>query len=83
MVVKVRKIGNSLGILLSKSILEQCAIKEDVSIEVLDNTIVIKPVLKQVREGWEEQFLKAGSLNEHEILIDEVSNSFDEEEWTW
>lgn len=83
MIVKVRKIGNSVGVLLSKSLLEQCSIKDEVSLEIIDNFIVIKPVPKAPREGWEEQFLKAGSINENEILMDDLSNSFDKDEWTW
>lgn len=83
MIVKVRKIGNSVGILLSKSLVEQCSIKEEVQLEVKDDSIVIKPLLKMPRKGWEEQFLQAGSLNDNELLIGEIVNSFDKDEWAW
>lgn len=83
MVVKVRNIGNSLGILLSKSIVEQCDIKDEVFLEIIDNAIIIRPILKAPRKGWEKQFLKAGSLNDNELLIVKINNSFDKDEWTW
>ncbi len=83
MIVKVRKIGNSAGILLSKSIMEQCHIKDEVSIEVRENSIVIQPVKSKPREGWEQQFLNAGSLSVDEDLMGGAINSFDAEEWTW
>ena len=83
MIIKVRKIGNSVGILLPKVIMEQCAIKDEVSLEVKENSIIIQPVKKKPRQGWEEAFLKAGSLNDKELLMGEFSNSFDKEEWTW
>ena len=83
MVVKVRKIGNSAGVLLSKRLLEQCSIKEEVSLEIIENAIIIKPVVKVPREGWEAQFLDAGSLYHHELMFDEISNSFDKDKWTW
>lgn len=83
MIVKVRKIGNSLGVLLSKTLVEQCSIQDEVSLEIKGNSIVIKAVDNIPRKGWEEQFLKAGSLSDNEILLDEFGNSFDNNEWTW
>jgi antitoxin MazE len=83
MIVKVRKIGNSVGVLLSKAILDQCSIKDEVSLEVKGNTIVIHPVTTKPRQGWKEQFLQAGSLEDKELLMGEFDNSFDQEEWTW
>jgi len=82
MIVKVRKIGNSAGILLSKSMMEQCSIKDEVNITVKNNIITIEPVVKP-REGWEEQFLNAGSLNDTTMLAEQAVNDFDEDEWTW
>lgn len=83
MIVKVRKIGNSTGIILSKSILEQCAIKDEVSIEVKDETIIIQSIKKKPREGWAEQFITAGSLTDYANLIPSFESDFDKEEWTW
>ena len=83
MIVKVIKIGNSVGVLLSKTIVDQCSIKDEVSLEVKGNTIIINPVITQPRQEWEEQFLKAGSLNDNEILMGEIDNSFDKEKWVW
>ena len=83
MVVKVRKIGNSVGVLLPKAIVDQCSIKDEVSLEVNGNTITIHPVTTQPRQGWEEQFLKAGSLKDNEMLMGEFDNSFDKDEWAW
>lgn len=83
MISRIRKIGNSTGILLSKSIIEQCQIKDEVSIEVKDNSIIITPIGKKPREGWEEQFKVANSLADKENLMGNVNNAFDEDEWTW
>jgi len=83
MIVKIRKIGNSAGVILSKAILDQCSISDEVSLEVNDNKIIIHPVPVNPRRGWEEQFLKAGSLDDKEMLIGDFENSFDNDEWTW
>ena len=83
MIVKVRKIGNSTGILLSRSIIEQCHIKDEVSIEIKDNSIIIQPVKKNPREGWAQQFQTANSLADKDNFMGDLTNSFDQEEWTW
>lgn len=83
MIIKVRKIGNSAGIILSKSIMEQCAIKYEVEIEVKGDSIIIKPVQRKPRENWEESFIKAGSLTDYSTIIPTISNNFDDEEWVW
>ena len=62
--------------------MEQCGIQDEVNIQVINNAIVIEPVVKS-RQGWEEQFLKAGSLNDADLTGGEAVNDFDNEEWTW
>lgn len=83
MIVRVRKIGNSAGILLSKSMIEQCDIKDSVHLEVKDKSIIIQPIKLSPREGWSQKFLLANSLTDNENPLGEISNTFDNEEWTW
>lgn len=80
---KIRKVGNSTGVILSKEIIRQANIEESVNIEVSKNKIVITPVHKNPRTAWEELLIKAGSLNDKEQLLENFSNEFDEKEWTW
>ena len=80
MQAKITKIGNSQGIIIPKSIIEQCHFKGIVQLEVKDNHLIISA--QNPRQGWEEAILKAGI--EEEILIeDNLENSWDEEEWVW
>ena len=83
MKTKLRKIGNSSGIILSKRILEQLDIEEndELKLAVEDGKILIEKV-SEGRANWKELFLQAGSLtgHDHEMTF---SNQFDEEEWTW
>ena len=83
MKTKVRKIGNSYGILLSKRILEQAKVKDEVSLSIENNKIIIEPAKHNPREGWEEMMIKVGSLKDREIFLENVNNKFDEKEWTW
>ena len=81
---RVVKIGNSQGIRIPKPILEQTGIMEDVEIEVKKNQIIIRPI-SNPRFGWDFAF-KTMAENNDDVLIngtENISNSWDEEEWQW
>ena len=79
---RVIKIGNSQGLRIPKPILEQTGIMDDVEIEVEKDRIIIRPV-KNAREGWDKAFSTMGERGDDSPLIDDFSNSWDEEEWQW
>ncbi len=83
MTTKIRKIGNSSGIIINKKMLEALNIepKDELQLYVEGDKILIKKIVEP-RKNWEEQFLKAGSLKDDEEII-EFPNDFDDEEWTW
>jgi antitoxin MazE len=57
MKTKIIQIGNSQGIRISKTIIEQCGFANSVEMEIVDGSLVLTPT-KQVREGWEKSFHK-------------------------
>ena len=74
-------IGNSRGIRIPKSILEQCRIKDSVELEVDGDRIVIKPLKKRPRVGWTEKFERMHELNEDALVIGESIDAG--EDWEW
>ena len=82
MIQSIRKIGNSSGILLPKSMLQACGITTEVEIEVHDKTILLRPV-QLVRTGWEAAFAAAveGGDEPEGDLFEGLSNQFDQTEW--
>ena len=81
---RIVKIGNSQGVRIPKPILEQSGITKDVDIEVKNNQIIIRPLLKP-RTKWDEAFRKMAE-NDDDMLIDGddlISHSWDETEWQW
>jgi antitoxin MazE len=77
------KIGNSQGLRIPKPILDQTGIMDDVEIEVEKDQIIIRPV-KDVRDGWDAAFKTMGEKKDDEPIIDDnLSHSWDEEEWQW
>jgi antitoxin MazE len=84
METKITNIGNSKGIIIPKTIIEQCGLKERVSLEIKDNCLVISPATNPLRQGWSEAIIAAGSSDNDELLMDDyLDHSWDQEEWTW
>lgn len=85
MVQVIRKIGNSSGVIIPKTILEQVGIEKEVEMEVVGNTIVLMPHKSHPREGWEGAFqnaIAAGELSEND-LMEGIANDFDNTDWQW
>ena len=81
---RVVKIGNSQGVRIPKPILEQTGIIEDVELEVEKNQIIIRSI-SNPRVGWDLAF-KTMAENDDDVLIhgtENISNSWDKEEWQW
>ncbi len=85
MITKVIKIGNSRGIRIPKSILEQSRIKDEVELVIKNGSIIIKSVQNK-RENWDKAF-NLMSINKDDILLDKEylkkQNVWDNDEWVW
>ena len=75
------KIGNSKGLRLSKTILEKYNIKDKVELILEKDQIILKPI-EAPRKGWEEQFKQMRPNNDDELLIDDVFEDENFEEWS-
>ncbi len=82
MKVSIISIGNSKGIRIPKSILGQCNFNEAAELEVKNNTLVIKPIKKKVREGWDKAFRVMHERKEDVLLLDD-SLDIDMKGWEW
>jgi antitoxin component of MazEF toxin-antitoxin module len=76
-VTKIRKIGNSKGILFPKAILDEGGIIDTVKITVKNRVIMITPGDKKEKKSWSD-FKKVKRES-----VDFVANSFDAKEWAW
>ena len=80
--IKLIQIGNSRGIRLPKSYIEQCGMEDEVEITMDGDTLIIKPVQINPRSEWTAAFKKMHESGDDQLLDSEFSNSFDEE-WEW
>ena len=82
MKVSVVPIGNSKGVRLPKAILDQLGISDQMELEVENKQIILRPINKNPRSGWEEALQKMNRNQEDNLLIPETETEegFD---WEW
>jgi antitoxin MazE len=84
METKLIKIGNSFGIRIPKSLIQQYELSNNIEIDPVEKGILIKSKRK-ARTGWREQLAKAvqeGQLPDEELL-EGFTDEFTEKEWQW
>ncbi|HWZ16108.1 MAG TPA: AbrB/MazE/SpoVT family DNA-binding domain-containing protein [Mucilaginibacter sp.] len=84
METKLIKIGNSFGIRIPKSLIQQYELSNNIEIDPVEKGILIKSK-KKARAGWREQLDKAvqeGQLPDEELL-EGFADEFTEKEWQW
>ncbi len=82
MKAKLVSIGNSKGIRIPMTILKQCHIENEVTLEVKKNMIVLKPVKTMPRQGWDNAFRLMHERHEDELLVDDYMDS-EIKDWEW
>lgn len=74
------KIGNSKGLRLSKTILDKYNIKDKVEIILEMGQIILKPI-ESPRKNWEIAFEKMNKEGDDKMLMNDVFNDENFEEW--
>ena len=80
------RVGNSQGIVLPKKLLQQYHLTGEVDLQPTPEGLLIKPVVKTRRQGWDERFqhaLAQGQAPEGELLEGFSDEAFEETEWQW
>lgn len=74
-------IGNSRGVRIPKSVIEQCGFENEVEMTVRKNALILVPA-EHPRKGWAEQFRRATRTDDDDP-IDDFQNDWDKTEWEW
>lgn len=84
MKTNIVRIGNSKGVRLPKSILEQCQLKDSVELEVEGNVLTIRPI-HAPRSGWAEAFSEMAKQKDDKLLNADTASAteWDKTEWQW
>ena len=81
MKIDIIKIGNSQGIRIPKTIMEQCGFTNSVDMKIKDGNLVLSN--HSVREGWSESFQEMAANGDDELLIDDAIATEYDEDWQW
>ena len=81
MKIDIIKIGNSQGIRIPKTIMEQCGFTDSIEMEIKDGNLVLSP--HRVREGWSESFQEMAANGDDQLLIDDAIATEYDQEWEW
>ncbi len=82
MKTKLVSIGNSKGVRIPKTVLEECNMENDVELIIDKDRIIIKPLKRVHRRGWDKAFQLMHERKEDSLLLNE-SVDMDMEDWEW
>ena len=83
MKARLVRIGNSQGVRIPKTVIEECGFGSEVEMAVRGRTVVIAAA-KAPREGWDEAFRAMAAAGDDAPLMPEgLSEESDRTEWTW
>ena len=74
----LRKVGNSRGIIIPASLLATCELGDEVELSLVGKKLVIEAV-KKPRANWFNNYQEAGDID----VLDELSVTDDQDEWSW
>lgn len=79
---RIVKIGNSQGIRISKPLLEQSGITEEVEIEIQDGCLIMRAA-DGARTGWEAAFAAMAEHHDDDLLDAVVASEWEHRQWEW
>ena len=82
MKTRIIRIGNSRGIRIPKSFIEEAGLENEVEIRVVESGVLIEK-FHAPRAGWSEAATKLRERGEDGLLDGPITSDFDEAEWEW
>lgn len=81
MEISIIKIGNSKGFRIPKAILDQYDITDKIQLILEKGQIILRPI-EEPRKGWDKAFKKMNQEGDDQLLMDDVFDDENFEEWT-
>jgi len=84
MTVKTRivRIGNSRGIRIPKTLLDQARLPDDVELHAEPGKLVVS-ASRRPRGGWAAAAKRMADRGDDQMIDDPTSTRFDREDWEW
>jgi antitoxin MazE len=75
------RIGNSRGIRIPKSLIDECNLGDTVELSVVDGSLVVRATVP--RQGWDAAFERMAQAGDDSLLDSETPTEFDATDWEW
>jgi antitoxin MazE len=84
MKTRIISVGNSKGIRIPKTVLEQVGLFDEVEMSVDDGSLVIRPAAK-ARAAWSRAFREMAKRGDDALLDPDHSGAtrWDQDQWEW
>ncbi|HSV85256.1 MAG TPA: hypothetical protein VLH85_01685 [Levilinea sp.] len=79
---KVIRIGNSRGIRIPRTILEQAGLQDEVEMKVEGSRLIIHAA-RRPRGDWAARFAEMAQHGDDQLLDEIAPTQWDDEEWEW
>ncbi len=79
MLISIRRIGNSHGVIIPRLLLEQAGLEHEVDLTVEDDTIILRKPARPVRQGWAEASARIASTGDDVLVMPDFTNEGDKE----
>jgi antitoxin MazE len=79
---RIVRIGNSRGIRIPKTLLDEAELPEEVELHAEPGRLVVRPA-HHARSGWAEAAKRMHARGDDQLLDEPTTTRFDREEWEW
>ncbi len=82
MLIPIRRLGNSRGILIPKPLLKQVGFSDEVEVQVEGSTLILRKPAAPPRAGWADASKRVAELGDDALVLPDFENEADQE-LTW
>lgn len=82
MKAQIIQIGNSQGIRIPKTLLEETGVAGEIELEAHVDGILIRNINKP-RSDWHAKFTQTAETDDDQVLDANQSSTFEKQEWQW
>lgn len=79
---RIRKMGNSQGVIIAKPLLQQVGLQDEADLVIGKDCIVLRRPKTKAREGWAEASRRIAIASDDALVWPEIANEGDAE-LTW
>jgi antitoxin MazE len=79
---RIVRIGNSRGIRIPKTLLDEADLPEEVELHAEPGRLIVQAV-RRPRSGWSAAARRMRARDDDRLLDESTATTFDREEWEW